>query len=278
MLACAVGYLWVNTQLPAGSGGTAPAAPDADVQAIEQQLQSINSRLTRLEQRSAPADLSARVDALERRPASTDTNALAARIAALEQRTATNSQLAGRVDALAGRIDALSGKTQSGEADVGRRVDALETRLSSVAAAAQQVSALNERSKRLARIQAATAALDAGQKLGDLPGAPPALSRFAAADPPTDADLRLAFPSVARAAMAASQPDTAGKPFLDRVWTRAETLVTVRQGDDVVVGDAASGILARARIGPGCRRSGWCGSYIVRSEGPGSTGRGRLAG
>jgi hypothetical protein len=130
---------------------------------------------------------------------------------------------------------------------VGHRVDAIETRLAAVAAADQQVAALNARATRLARVQAATAALHAGQKLGDLPGAPPALSRYAAANPPTEAELRLAFPAVARAAMAASQPNTAGKPFLDRVWARAQTLVTIRQGDDVVVGDEASGVLAHAR-------------------------------
>lgn len=82
--------------------------------------------------------------------------------------------------------------------------------------------------------------------MGDIPGAPPALTRYAAAKPPTEAELRLAFPAVERAALAASRPDIQGKPFLDRAWARAQTLVTVRQGDDVVVGDAASGILARA--------------------------------
>ena len=37
------------------------------------------------------------------------------------------------------------------------------------------------------------------------------------------------------------------KPFLGRVLARAEDLVTVRQGDRVVVGDPAAGVLARAR-------------------------------
>ena len=47
--------------------------------------------------------------------------------------------------------------------------------------------------------------------------------------------------------MAASQPDTGGKPFLGRMLTRAEELVTVRQGDRVLVGNPAAGVLARAR-------------------------------
>jgi hypothetical protein len=236
VLAGAIAYLWVNTQnLPP------PADSTADLQGITQQLQSIDARLTKLEQ------LSGRVAALEQRPAGGDTSALAGRITALEQRADTASQLASRYDALAGRVDALSGKTQTGEADLDHRVDALETKLNGLAGAADQLDHLKQREAQMARVQAAMAALRAGHKLGDLPNAPPALTRFAATDPPTEADLRLRFPAVERAALAASRPDTEGKPFLDRIWLRAQTLVTVRQGDDVVVGDAASGVLARAR-------------------------------
>jgi hypothetical protein len=248
ILAGAIAYLWVNTQ-----GLTVPGTSPNNQQAIEQQLQGIgqqlhdmDARLTRLEQRPVPPDLSARVAALEQRPTGADTSALAARVAGLEQRVNAASQLAGRYDALAGRVDALGGKAESDDANLAHRIDALETRVNGVVSSAQQVTALNDRANRMARIEAATGALSAGRKLGDLPDAPPALSRYATADPPTEAGLRLAFPAVEHAAMAASQPQTAGKPFLDRAWARAQTLVTVRQGDDVVVGDAASGALARA--------------------------------
>ncbi len=46
---------------------------------------------------------------------------------------------------------------------------------------------------------------------------------------------------------AASQPSDQGGHFLDRVWTRAQGLLTVRQGDRVIVGDPAAGVIARAR-------------------------------
>jgi hypothetical protein len=47
--------------------------------------------------------------------------------------------------------------------------------------------------------------------------------------------------------MAASQPVVSDKPFLDRAWARAQDLVTLRQGDHVILGDPAAGVLARAR-------------------------------
>jgi hypothetical protein len=80
-----------------------------------------------------------------------------------------------------------------------------------------------------------------------LPNAPPALAKFASTKPPTEAELRLSFPAAAQAAQKASQPNTEGKPFLDRIWTRAQDLVTVRDGDRVIVGDPAAGVIARAR-------------------------------
>ena len=101
--------------------------------------------------------------------------------------------------------------------------------------------------QRIPLVQAATLALAAGQKLGDLPGAPPALARFANAAPPTEAALRLAFPQAAREALAAAHPATEGQPLLARLWAQAQDLVTIRQGDRVLVGDPAAGVLQRAR-------------------------------
>ena len=59
----------------------------------------------------------------------------------------------------------------------------------------RRLAASEKAARRIAQVQAAAMALDAGQKLGDLPGAPPALARFADAAPPTEAALRLAFPT-----------------------------------------------------------------------------------
>ena len=70
-------------------------------------------------------------------------------------------------------------------------------------------------------------------------------AKVAEAKPPTEAELRLTFPAAAKAAEQASEPPTEGKPFLDRIWTRAQGLVTLREGDHVIVGDDAVGPLRR---------------------------------
>ena len=60
--------------------------------------------------------------------------------------------------------------------------------------------------------------------------------------------MKLAFPAAAKAASEASVPAApAEASALDRVWTRAQSLVTVRQGDRVLLGDPAAGVLARAK-------------------------------
>ena len=176
-------------------------------------LAAIEARLARLEQRppappAAGPDLTPRVEALERR-APPDLSSLQARLAGLEQRPP------GDTTALAARIAAL-------EQSLGR-------------------------ADRLAHVQAAALALAAGRPLGDIPGAPAALARFAHANPPTEAALRLAFPAAARAALDASRPDDAGKPILTRLLARVEAPFTIRQGDRVLVGDPAAGVVERAR-------------------------------
>ena len=45
-----------------------------------------------------------------------------------------------------------------------------------------------------------------------------------------------------------AHPDTEGKPLLTRLWAEAQDLVTIRQGDRVLVGDPAAGVLEHARI------------------------------
>jgi hypothetical protein len=185
-----------------------PAAPVA----ADPSLAGIETRLAQLEQRppspAAAPDLTPRVEALERR-APPDLSSLQARLAGLEQRPP------GDTTALATRIAALEQSLARGD--------------------------------RLTHVQAAAMALTAGRTLGDIPGAPAALTRFAHVKPPTEAALRLAFPAVANAALDASRPADDRRPILDRMLARAENLVTVRQGDHVLVGDPSAGILARAR-------------------------------
>jgi hypothetical protein len=210
-------WLWQNPTPP-------PPAPSGRIEALEE-------RLARLEQRapSAAADLrplEARLAALEQK-APPDTRPLDARLSALEQRPAPAAAEPGKI--------------------LETRLEALERRLATTESLPGQFSALADRAARLARLFAAQAALEDGHPLGEIAGAPPALARFATIASPTEAALRLAFPAVARAALKASTPATAHAPLLERMWTRAQSLVTVRQGDRVIVGDPAAGTIARAR-------------------------------
>ncbi len=248
VLAGAIGFVWWSSPPPqlAQSQTSQPVAP-ADLQALA-------DRIARLEQRpaapgAAPVDLgplTARVAVLEQR-ASPDLTSLEARVAALEQQATGNGSLAARVNALSGRVDALAQRDQGAINDLGQRLAADEARLGAQEHATAQMAATAQRAAVLARIQVAQAALAAGQPLGDLPNAPAAVARFATDRPPTEASLRLAYPAAERAALAASRPDVDDKPFLARALAHAEDLVTVRQGDRVLVGDPAAGVLARAR-------------------------------
>jgi hypothetical protein len=251
VLAAAIGWLWQNPPV------SPPLPPSPEVEQLRQQMNALESRLARLEQRPVPvmppaadiAPLAARVAALEARnpPPPVYLAPLETAIADLQRRPVGDPALSARVDAVAGRMDALTGRVEAMDAVMGHRLDAVEARLAPLEKNAGQITTLADRSARIARIQAAQAALDSGVKLGDLPGAAAALARYATAAPPTEASLRLSFPAVADAAMAASRPAVDDKPFLDRAWAKAQDLVTLRQGDHVILGDPAAGILARAR-------------------------------
>ncbi len=248
ILAAALVWVWLNPFYEP------PAATQVDV--LAQPLATLEARLARLEQRPAAAapagqvpdlgPLTARLTSVEQRPGP-NLAPLEARIAALEARPPADSQLAGRIDALSARADSLETALRTAQSDLARRLDAAEARVAAAERNAGQIPALADRVGRVARVQAAQLALDAGQKLGDLPGAPAALARFAAAPPPTEAALKLAFPPAAREALAAARPPTEGKPLLARLWAETQDLVTVRQGDRVLVGDPAAGVLERAR-------------------------------
>ena len=216
VLAVGLFWLWQNPAPP-------PLAPNSRIEALEE-------RLARLEQRAAPpADLrplESRLAALEQK-APPDTRPLDARLSALEQRPAPAAAEPGNI--------------------LENRLEALERRLATTESLPGQFSALSERAARLARLFAAQAALEEGRPLGEISGAPPALARFATTAAPTEAALRLAFPAAARAAQKASAPAPVHAPLLERMWTRAQSLVTVRQGDRVIVGDPAAGTIDRAR-------------------------------
>jgi len=248
VLAAAIIWLWQNPPI------VAPPPPPPEIAVLQGQVSALEAKVARLEQRPTPAPpdlapLVARVAALEAKkpPPPVDLAPIETAIAELQKRPIGDPALAARFDALAGRQDALTARVEAAEGALGHRQDAVDARLAPLEKNAGQITALADRSARIARIQAAQAALDSGLKLGDLPGAPAALARYATAAPPTEASLRLAFPAIANAAVAASKPAVDDKPFLDRAWAKAQDLVTLRQGDHVILGDPSAGVLARAR-------------------------------
>lgn len=221
----------------------------ARVDTLQQQLQSIGDRLTQLEQRPAPSPpnlgpLEARIAALEQRPAPPP--------AATPTPPVDLGPLSSRLDGVASRLDSAATKQGSDLAALAARLDTMNGRVAAAekqaAAVAGQLGAVADRSQRVTQIQAAATALETGRKLGDIPGAPPALARFANEAPPTEASLRLSFGTAAEAAQRASQPAIMeDKPFATRLWTRAQQSVTVRQGDRVLLGDPIAGVLTHAR-------------------------------
>lgn len=210
--------LWYRVLVPPPGSGS-----------LDQRMQAIETRVAALEHR--PAQVVAGQPGPAGAPgapgAAPDLGPLKERIVALEQRPPA----------------AAPNPNDS----FGPRLSDDEARLAALEKTAGVPAQLAERANRIARIQAAFIALSVGQPLGDLPGAPPALARYATAAPPTEGALRLTFPAASRAALAADHPVSDEKPFLQRVWAEAQDLVTIRQGDHVLVGDPAAGVLAHAQ-------------------------------
>ncbi len=265
---------YVYTNPPGGGGGGADVAvkldelntrtaaleqrPVVDMGPIRKQVAALEARVATIEQRPAPAafdpaPLTSRLDA-----ASVD---LSTRLAGLDRRVATAeqgmAQVDGKIEGKIGQLDAKLGqvgatvdtavaaKVAAAEAATTARVNQISTQLGAQVDA--KVGALTDTARKLAFAQAGSLALESGQKLGAIPGAPPALARFADVAPPTEFALKQSFGAAADAATRASVPQTEEKPFLSRLWTRAQQSVSLREGDRVLVGDPVTGILARAR-------------------------------
>ena len=246
------------------------AALDARPQPAPVDLKPLEAAVAALAARPQPAPvnlkpLEDKVAALEARPVPTppppaaspaDLDALAKRFdqLAAQQDSATKSEasqvaaIGARLDKVESRLTAAEQQVSSGQTAVTARLDKMDTRLSAAEHSAGEVAGLTTTAQHLARLQGAAAALDAGQPLGTIPDAPPALARFATKPPPTMSELRLGFPAAVTAAHEASQPAiTQGQPFLDRLWTRAQQSLTVREGTRVVLGDPVAGVLASAQ-------------------------------
>ena len=225
ILAAAVIYLWQVPRVPPQIAANASA-----IQNVQQRLSDIDGRLTVLEKRPIP-----------------DLGKITARIEALEGRSVDQTQLGSRIDTLSGRIELLSGRDQTAADAAKQRLDALTSRIAALESNAAGLDAVTKRMGRIAKIQVASLALEFGRPVGDLPGAPEALARYGHAAPPTEAELRLQFPRYEKAALAAKQPDEGDAPFVDRVWDRAQSLITIRRGTDVVVGNPAAIMLSKAQ-------------------------------
>lgn len=251
VLALALLWIWQN---PLRSPQTQP-----DLTPIERQLASLQRHVMVLTQRPAPqpvdlAPLRERIAALEHRPAPAppDLALLDQQVAALKAQLAAMPKAAPDLGPLTQRVGALESAVAeqrnlaAQEAGLAARVTQLAAAQQTLAQQVDSAAAVAGKAARLARITEARLALEAGEPLGTIPDAPPALARFAQAKPPTEAQLRLRFPNAAKAALKAGQPDTADKPFGERLMQRAQELITVREGSHVIVGNPAAGTIAEA--------------------------------
>jgi hypothetical protein len=133
-------------------------------------------------------------------------------------------------------------------------VSALQTQIATdhaavttLAAGSADLSKLTAKIERLNQLAGARMALDSGQPLGTIPNAPAALADFATAAPPTMAALVLTYPDAARAANSASVEKATKNSFWARVMGRLESLVTISNGDHVLIGAPAAAITAQAQ-------------------------------
>jgi hypothetical protein len=121
------------------------------------------------------------------------------------------------------------------------------TALTTLQTSTADLTALTSKISTLSRLATARMALDAGQPLGDIPNAPPALAQFATTPPPTQAALVLAYPAAAQAASAANIAGNATGSYWSRVLARLENLITISNGSHVIVGAPAAAVLAQAQ-------------------------------
>ncbi|HTI02350.1 MAG TPA: mitofilin family membrane protein [Acidisoma sp.] len=279
ILAGAIAYLWTR---PAPTPVMPVIPPDQSglVSALKGQVGNLQSALDTLDTREKQdvAALRQQIAGLPTtgsgaggtQPAATgqgEAGDLANQIAALqgrlgklessEQAAAQKVQAApsaGSVDALSGKLDSLSQREAGDTQSIRQTLAALQQQLSdlsdkakSLAQDTQNLPQLTAQSARIGQVMQAEDALASGKPLGSIPNAPSALVKFETTPPPTEASLRLAFPAAARAAEKAGGPRDATGGFWHRVWLRVQNLVTLRQGDRVIVGDQTGGTLAHAR-------------------------------
>jgi hypothetical protein len=176
-----------------------------------------------------------------------------AQIAALQSQIASLQQTAAQAQS-------QPAPTLTSEADLAQKfaaltaqVAAMQTQLATDHGALTTVQAnntdlakLDAKMTLLNRLESARIALDSGQPLGDIPGAPPALQKFATTPPPTQAGLQLSFPAAAAAANAASVDKQDRGTVWQQALARVENLVTISNGAHVIIGAPAAAVTAQA--------------------------------
>jgi hypothetical protein len=202
-----------------------------------------------LEKRPAPAPvdlkpLEDRIAAIEGKVAPDVAGAVAAATAPLDKRLGAVEQDVQGAAKNAQDAQAASSQAAVTVRQLSDRVAAMEKQL---AAAEQRQTQQAQQATIALKAQAALTALEAGRPVGDIPGAPPAVAKFATTKPPSEAELRLAFPPAAARAIDASAPDNKSLSLGERMLQHAETLITIRKGDKVLVGTTAADTLGQAQ-------------------------------
>jgi hypothetical protein len=116
-----------------------------------------------------------------------------------------------------------------------------------IAGLQQRIAAVEQKLAAADTALAASRALAAGKPVGVIPGAPPALARYADSKPPTEIGLRQEFPLLSARAAEASKPATEADGVAQRMWLHLQSLVTVKDHDRVLVGAPASIVLGDAQ-------------------------------
>ncbi len=183
-----------------------------------------------------------------------------AQISALQSQLATLQQTAAQAQPAPTSPAAQATNTQS-QANLNEKFDALTAQvaamqnqlatdhgtITTIQADSTDLTGLTAKITLLNRLESARIALDSGQPLGDIPGAPPALAKYATTAPPTQAQLQLSYPAAAAAANNASVDKQNHGSVWQQALARVENLVTISNGSHVIVGAPAAAITTQAQ-------------------------------
>jgi len=165
-------------------------------------------------------------------------NAMQAQLTLVEKATDTQTE-----GALNSQLALLTAELNTLQTQVGTD----HASIASLQAQNASYAALEAKLSRLAAVDHAWLALQAGQPLGDIPNAPPALARYATTAPPTQASLAQSFPAAARAGEAASIAGLHQATIWSRIMARLENIITITKGDHVIIGAPAAAAITQAR-------------------------------